>query len=116
MSSQPLNTLSAHQPDGRKGTYSYAAGTVVPEIEPVTAEFTDGTTAPAMVSQGTFIVIYPPTKKLAALRPMVPKFPDLRCSVVEVPTPPIPGSGPSFTIYGDGCRTGYTVRFAPFGR
>ena len=35
-----------------------------------------------MVSQGTFIVIYPPTKKLAALRPMVPKFPDLRCSVV----------------------------------
>ena len=116
MSSQPLNTLSAHQPDGGKGTYSYAAGTLIPEIRNVTAEFTDGTTAPAAVSQGTFIVIYPPSKKLVALRPMVPKFPDLRCSAVEVPTPPIPGGGPSFTIYGDGGCTGYTVRFGPFGR
>jgi hypothetical protein len=54
---------------------------------------------------------HPPTKKLAALRPMVPKFPDLRCSITQVPVPPIPGGGPSFTVYGDGSCTGYTVKF-----
>jgi hypothetical protein len=59
MSSQPLYMLTGHEPDGGKGTYSYAAGTAAPEIEQITAEFSDGTTAQTVVRQGTFVVIYP---------------------------------------------------------
>ncbi|MGH8990184.1 MAG: hypothetical protein ACRDZ7_01490 [Acidimicrobiia bacterium] len=115
LSSQPLYALTVHQPDSGKGTYSYAAGTAVPEIGQITAEFSDGTTAPAIVTQGTFIVIYPPTKKLAVLRPAVPKFPDLHCSIIEFVHPSIPSGPPSFTSYGDGGCTGYTVEFKRFG-
>ena len=101
-SSQPLETLTAYQPDGGNGTYRYAAGTSAPEIGQITAEFSDGTTAQAIVSRGTFILIYPPDKLLAALRPAVPKFPDLRCSVVALQAPAIPGGPPGFTTYTDG--------------
>ncbi|HEV3364435.1 MAG TPA: hypothetical protein VG795_09905 [Acidimicrobiia bacterium] len=114
-STQPLQTLTAHEPDGGKGTYSYAAGTVTPEIQKVTAEFSDGTTAQAVVSQGTFVVIYPPTKKLAGLRPTVPEFPDLLCTVTPLQVPPLPGGGPGFKLLSDGGCTGYTVEFKPFG-
>jgi hypothetical protein len=51
---------------------------------------------------------------LAALRPVVARFPDVECSITELRSPPIPGGGPSFTTYVDGGCTGYTVKFGPF--
>jgi len=81
----------------------------------VTAEFSDGTTAQVAASHGTFILISPPSKKLAALRPMVAKFPELRCPIAELQIPAIPGGPPGSTTYVDGGCTGYTGKFRPFG-
>jgi hypothetical protein len=115
MSSQPLHMLTAFQPEGPTVTYHYAAGTTAPEIGEVTAEFSDGTTAQVAASHGTFILIYPPSKKLAALRPLVAKFPELRCPIAELQIPAIPGGPPASTTYVDGGCTGYTGKFRPFG-
>lgn len=107
-SSQPLYTLKTHQPDGEPGSYNHAAGTAAPEIEQITIEFSDGTTAPAVVAGGTFIVIYPSSKRLVSLHPAVSKFPKLQCFITSATIPSFAGGPPSFTVYGDGGCSGYT--------
>lgn len=98
--SQPLYSSQVGQ-DGPGSAYYYVAGLAAPEIGEIRVDFSDGSTDVTRVVEGTFFVLFPSTTMIAALRPVVPAFPDLRCEVQ-----PLEGAGG----YADGGCRGYTFR------
>lgn len=82
--SQPIYSLVIGQ-DGAPARFHYIAGLAAAEISEVRVEFDDGSAQVVQTRDGAFLAIFAPNKRIAALRPNVPAFPNLLCKVNPAP-------------------------------